>query len=815
MINFDETEDGLNQEESTIHDQLLPIDQGHRDSSDSLSLSDNQPSQFDKNDISEIKQSSHSISVDDYDELELQTVPILSTENIDQDTTHKHIKTPLLNIEDIDKKEIENTFTTPQISPSNTQIIVTPPISITTTPTKSPLHSNQVHFLQSSTASERSVVSETGSYHPPPPLKRNKSQLEITQGYYSDGVLEISIEGAPRHTIHHDDPSHVLFSHPFHQEEIQVSEKEYDYDNYFDESDLDHQHPPNLGNAILLADKPHQLQEASDSSEDDNEQCKRAIVLTKAHHNIKHKKINAPHPQRNPFEKTAQPHPKKKRQRQYQHQQQQPRRENSNRILDNFIDEDGYSMNDIKSFNCCTPYYHLLAKNGNYLLYWLSAMISLMGDWFNELACLTLLTRYEVSGIMISVFLVLRESPPFLLQALTGVVSDSFDRRFIMITADIVRAIVVLLFLLIQSQSKIWLLYLIAFIQFSVGSFFQPAKSALLPSLVPQEDIITANAVDQSTYSTMMLIGASLGGVISYSLGTNVNFIIDCFTYILSAVFVFSLYLRTKSILEINPRYKQHQPIPLDALDSERAQGHIELEPIPKVVEEPKPFKQVVSEYFGMYKKGFQFLSDNKYVFAMTFVKASGAAVWCGIDTIHIRIAETNFKIGHDSSLSLGIILASGGLGITLIPFLFARIVKDLPKNHNAILKFGFFLQFVCTYCLGFSSNSLPFYLIFNTLRSSSTCILWLYSSSILQQLLPNQVRGRVFSFEFGILTVFNITSKLMCGVMLDEFLMTPREIIFVYATVGILIFFAWLMVFDKYPREPIKEETIYQTQIK
>ncbi|GAM22627.1 hypothetical protein SAMD00019534_058020 [Acytostelium subglobosum LB1] len=479
----------------------------------------------------------------------------------------------------------------------------------------------------------------------------------------------------------------------------------------------------------------------------------------------------------------------------------------------------------LKSYDCAMPYLRLLRDNRAYRYYFFSSLISMMGDWFNELACLTLLHRFGASGLMVSLYLILRECPPFLFQPLTGVVSDRFDRRHIMIATDLLRTLIVPLFLFVRSPDSLWLLYLLAFLQFTIGAFFMPAKSALLPSLVKKDDLITANATEQTSYSSMMLFGASLGGSVSYILGTNANYLIDSMTYIGSAICVFILIKIGNSPLGYQGSNVQgHAPLHsledneyLEEVDLD-AEAEAEADNGPKAIILTETNRSIqttkqqqngqrtthkvwssIKEYMGLYRQGLKFLGDNHYILLIALTKSCGAMVWSGIDTVLIRFAQVNFKMGDDGSLSLGIILACGGLGVLLVPFVFARIVKDTPENHINILRYGYFMNCFGTFWLAFTSTNFPLFLISNVVRSSSTCVLWLYSSSILQQRVPDHVRGRVFSFEFGILQVVAVFARLATGFMLDVAQYSPTKITYIYGGIGAVIFILWNLIITKY----------------
>ncbi|EGG17858.1 hypothetical protein DFA_08859 [Cavenderia fasciculata] len=465
-----------------------------------------------------------------------------------------------------------------------------------------------------------------------------------------------------------------------------------------------------------------------------------------------------------------------------------------------------------KPYYFIEPYITLLVSNKAYRLLFLSSLISQLGDWFNELACLTLLAKYGASGIMVSAFLVLRECPPFFFSPITGVVSDTFDRRKIMIMADVFRCVLVLLFLLVRSQGSLWLF------------------------LVKKDQLITANATEQTSYSSMMLIGAAIGGLVSYKFGTTVNYIIDSMTYIGSLICVLLLVRVMNQQSQLNQQKEEEteeeEEEESETMISESEESQFEYYMSQTETEDDNIHKQrlhqqnqhqqhlqpnnnnnnnnpgnskttttttAIGRYFSMYKEGMIFLRNHHYIWLITFCKASGALVWAGADTVLIRFGQKVFTMGDDGSLSLGIILACGGLGIVLVPFVFARIIPDKPIYHNNILKFGFFMNCFGTLALGFSASIFPVFLFFNVIRSMSTCVLWLYSSSILQQLLPNKVRGRVFAFEFGMLILCSVCAKMTTGLLLDEAQMSPQNVTYVFGLVGVLVFMVWMTLLNKF----------------
>jgi MFS family permease len=108
-------------------------------------------------------------------------------------------------------------------------------------------------------------------------------------------------------------------------------------------------------------------------------------------------------------------------------------------------------------------YLDLLRRRPAYRRIWLGSVVSLAGDWFTLIALYSLLNEYTSSGEAVGLMLFLRFLPAALLGPLAGVVADRFPRRTIMMTCDLVRALVVLGFLLVRGPADVWILYGLVF----------------------------------------------------------------------------------------------------------------------------------------------------------------------------------------------------------------------------------------------------------------------------------------------------------------------------------------------------------------
>jgi len=154
-------------------------------------------------------------------------------------------------------------------------------------------------------------------------------------------------------------------------------------------------------------------------------------------------------------------------------------------------------------------YCALLRRSANFSRLWMAQLVSEIGDWFYSLAVydLLLLTTHSVKAV--SWAIIIQTLPWFFMTPLAGHIVDRFSRRRLMILADVVRGFVVLGLLLARSPSEVWLVYVLLGLEVIFASFFEPARSALLPSIVTSDEILPANALSFATWSLALTVAAS------------------------------------------------------------------------------------------------------------------------------------------------------------------------------------------------------------------------------------------------------------------------------------------------------------------
>jgi dTMP kinase len=153
-----------------------------------------------------------------------------------------------------------------------------------------------------------------------------------------------------------------------------------------------------------------------------------------------------------------------------------------------------------------------LLRNGRFRKLWLSQFVSGIGDWLVVGLLIPLVTTlsggsaFAVAGIMIVKIL-----PSLLLSSVVGVLVDRFDRRRLMIACDAIRAVLTFGLLFTNSLAVI---YMVVFTMEVASLFFTPAKNALIPHLVDEDEIAIANGLSYTTQQASMLIGLTMSGAI-------------------------------------------------------------------------------------------------------------------------------------------------------------------------------------------------------------------------------------------------------------------------------------------------------------
>ena len=180
-------------------------------------------------------------------------------------------------------------------------------------------------------------------------------------------------------------------------------------------------------------------------------------------------------------------------------------------------------------------------RRRNYGLLWTAQLISMIGDWAIFAALPFYIYRLTGSVMATGIMFMIQVVPPLVFGSFAGVFVDRWDRRWTMIGSSLFRGAVLLFLLGVQSADMVWLVYLAGFLESTASQFFGPANNALLPTLVDEDQLITANSLDSLGENSARLIGPALGGVLLAAIGLRGVIIFDVGTYLLAAILMYMI----------------------------------------------------------------------------------------------------------------------------------------------------------------------------------------------------------------------------------------------------------------------------------
>jgi MFS transporter, DHA3 family, macrolide efflux protein len=170
---------------------------------------------------------------------------------------------------------------------------------------------------------------------------------------------------------------------------------------------------------------------------------------------------------------------------------------------------------------------------------WTGQVISDFGDALTSLSLLLVVNQLTGSTAALALMAICLALPQVTVGIVAGVYVDRWDRRRVMLVSDLLRAGLVLGFVLVGSIDTLWLLYLLAISQAAIGTFFAPARTALIPSIVPREGLMAANSLSQGSRLVAGVLGTGAAGAIIGLIGVAwPAFVIDSLTFLVSFVFV-------------------------------------------------------------------------------------------------------------------------------------------------------------------------------------------------------------------------------------------------------------------------------------
>ena len=325
-----------------------------------------------------------------------------------------------------------------------------------------------------------------------------------------------------------------------------------------------------------------------------------------------------------------------------------------------------------------------------------------LGEWMETTALMWLIFQMTHSVEMNALMLILRAAPMVIFALIGGIVADRFNRRLVLIcalAASVVFSSTLAVFVHL-GMIQPWHLLLYSAITGVTTSFNHPARSSLLPNIVRKEHYLNAITMDNVSVTGSRILGATLGGVIIGFAGTTPVLGLRAAGALLAMVW----------IIMIRP-----QETPTEA-------------------KKATPWHNLM--------EGLQYVGKHKEVLTQVLLYLLPIFVSNSYTSLLPYFSQEVLHIGPDL---YGLLNAASGIGAILVTFFIAGF-KDFSRMRSVLI-FGGLAQGLALVAFAVSPNFVIAFFVLVFIGGAGNIFMTL-NNTIIQQLITDQVRGRVMSLR-------------------------------------------------------------------
>lgn len=336
-------------------------------------------------------------------------------------------------------------------------------------------------------------------------------------------------------------------------------------------------------------------------------------------------------------------------------------------------------------------------RRPSYRYLWLASALSQIGSEISRVGVLLFLFREEDDISVLAGYVLSRILPGILLSPVAGSIIDHYNKRNVMIVADLGRLICVGGMLAVPSIPVIYTLSLLI----AIGTLlFEPAKLAAIPNLVPAHELTQANAADRSAGAAVFVVGPIVGATLFTSGGLAATLVVDAATFALSAALIALVYI---------PPDPSRNP------------------------------ESILSRFSGIFD-GLRYIARDplvSYLVGFAFVSVLCVGVWTPLAPFFIQ----NFL--DAPSESLGLALAAFGLG-SIAGGLVGPVLAECAGKGVVVFS-ALVVESITMIVYSFIPDlwaSLAILFVWGSVVS----VMMISHHAILQQVLPRKLLGRIFA---------------------------------------------------------------------
>jgi MFS family permease len=366
----------------------------------------------------------------------------------------------------------------------------------------------------------------------------------------------------------------------------------------------------------------------------------------------------------------------------------------------------------------------LLVRNPDFRRLFLSSVVSLAGDWFSFVAVAGLVTELTGRPGAAAFIYAATVLPVFLASPISGAIADRFDRKRVLVIADLARVPVALLLCAAAWWGSVPLA-VAAIVALGIGaSFYDPIATAATPNLVPPEDLASAQSLMGAVWGSMLMVGAGLGGLAAELLGRQAAFVINALSFLVSALLVVGI---------------------------------------------RKPLQEATAprEARGALGEVIRYIRATPIVSRLLFAKA-GVSASNGIVGLLPAFAHNRFA---GTGVATGLLFAARGFGSLIGPVLARGATGATPTRRGIIVVCGLStLSYCAVYAVFPLAEAFAAAMVLVVLAHLGGGAQWSLSTYGLQRETPDHLRGRIMAIDYGLATLFIGVSSIVAGLLADGF---------------------------------------------
>jgi MFS family permease len=394
---------------------------------------------------------------------------------------------------------------------------------------------------------------------------------------------------------------------------------------------------------------------------------------------------------------------------------------------------------------------------------WWGQVISELGNWFNFLAGLGLVRMISHGDAAVTTIILLARMIPFTVFApLAGAFVDRWSRRMVMIASDFARVAVALGFLLVRKPEDLWIAYLCTALLSFFGCFFEAAKSAAMPNITGERDLLAGNALMFSSRFLLMSLGAALGGWTAANIGYRAAFIVNAVSFFGSAL----------SVWLIPEQETKELAAEKDEIEKRRS-------------------------YWSDIREGWSYIVSHAPVAAILTINVLWASGGGAMNLIADRLGGIVFagQRGISGDSAVAALYFAGGLGLFVGMMIARRLghhFEFLGKTH-AFIGWGLLLQGFLFALIGVMPNlwSACLFLFLGRIVLGAE---FGVQDTLLMRLVPDKLRGRVITTDRASELLTWSLSTAVAGWSLRG--ITPRTLTIISGLLSSVSGAVWLVLF-------------------